>query len=84
MVLPVRLERKQRRILSAAGNEILSDTNIMSVDEVKVGDLIAPRDLSRENLTPSDLTENDYWPIQAVEDVGPDVGGNVLGYKAFL
>lgn len=36
--LQARVEEKQRRVLNAAGNEVLSETRIMLVDEVDVGD----------------------------------------------
>lgn len=36
--LPARVEEKQRRVLNASGNEVLSETRVMLVDEVAVGD----------------------------------------------
>lgn len=49
--LVARVEEKQRRVLNAAGNEVLSETRVMLVDEVAVGDRLDGKQVqARESI----------------------------------
>lgn len=50
--LPARVEEKQRRVLNASGNEVLfSETRVMLVDEVAVGDRLDGKQVqARESI----------------------------------
>lgn len=51
VTLRARVEEKQRRVLNAAGNEVLAETRVMLVDEVAVGDRLDGKQVqARESI----------------------------------
>lgn len=73
VTLPARAEERQRRVATPGGVEMLADTVVMVEPEIKVGGQINAVDAIEEN----------YRTIQARENI-VDVGGRILGWKAFL
>lgn len=73
-LLPARVEERERRVTTPGGIEVTTDTIVYLGREIKVGGQINTLDADLEN----------YRTIQGRETEGPDIDGEVSGWRALL
>lgn len=74
VTLPARVEERRRRVTTSAGSEIVVATIVTVAREIFVGDQI--------NVTDTD--PDNYYEVQTRETEGPDLDGEIEGWRALL